>query len=236
MSVFRNFLAYPSNLEGDWRVALAKIIHPTNVKNIRTTDYKIYTPKTPYDSTPVTIRGDGAGVVMRQEDWSDNAEFDAGEYITMESILKKLEKGTKFKKLLTSALSADDSVELNFTDGNSVSVRDRSLLDVLGIEGLPDKNQGGFFIGSNQKVATMQKPIRNTYPPPDLTTATSMFFVNLNIIEQQHVAEVKSPLLHIVDNSRRVVEDKLKTSSVRDHKIFTELQFKKLITTQIQVN
>ena len=192
----------------------------------------IHTPKTPYDSTPVTMRGDGAGLVVRQEDWSDNAKFDAGEYITIKSILKKLEKGTETKKPLTSALFEEDSVELNFKDGYGISVRDRSLLDVLGIQGVPDPNRGGFFIGSNQNVATMQ-PIKNTYPP-DLTAATSLFFVNLNIIEQQHVAGVKSPLLRIVDNSRRVVEDKLKTSSVTDHKIFTELQFKKLITTTIQ--
>ena len=98
---------------------------------------------------------------------------------------------------------------------------------------MPDPNRGGFFIGSNQKVATMQQPIKNTYPL-DLTAATSLFFVNLNIIEQQHDAGVKSPLLRFVDNSRRVVEDKLKTSSVTDHKIFTELQFKNLITTTIQ--
>ena len=123
----------------------------------------------------------------------------------------------------------DDSAELNFTDGYGISVQDRSVLDVLGIEAVPDPNRGGFFIGSNQKVATMQQSIKNTYPP-DLTAATSMFFVNLNIIEQQHVAGVKSPLLRIIDNSQRVVEDKLKTSSVTDHKIFTELEFKKLIT------
>ena len=164
----------------------------------------IYTPKTPYDSTPVTIRGDGAGVVVRREDWSDNAEFDAGEYITIKSILKKLEKGTETKKPLTSTLFEDDNVELNFADGYGISVIDRSLLDVLGIQGVADPNRGGFFIGSNQKVVKMQQPIKNTYPP-DLTAATSMFFVNLNIIEQQHVAGVKSPLLRIIDNSRRVV-------------------------------
>ena len=56
MSVFRKLLAHPINLEGDWREALEEIIHPTNVKNITTTDM-IYTPKTPYDSTSVTIKG-----------------------------------------------------------------------------------------------------------------------------------------------------------------------------------
>ena len=57
MSVFRNMLAHPINLEGDWRVALAEIIHPTNVKNITTTDYMIYTSETPYDSTLVIMKG-----------------------------------------------------------------------------------------------------------------------------------------------------------------------------------
>ena len=88
ISVFRNLLAHPINLEDDWRVTLAEIIHPTKVKNITTTDM-IYTPKTPYDSTPVTMRGDGASVVLRHEDWSENAEFEEGEYFTIKSVLKK---------------------------------------------------------------------------------------------------------------------------------------------------
>ena len=123
----------------------------------------IYSPKTPYDSTPVTIRGDGAGVVVRPEDWSDNTKFDAAEYITIKSILKKLEKGIETKKPLTSTLFEDDSVELTFADGYGISVPDRSLLDVLGKKGVPDPNRGGFFIGSNQKVATMQQPIKKTH-------------------------------------------------------------------------
>ena len=132
---------------------------------------------------------------MRRDDWSDNAKFDAGEYNTIKSFLKKLEKGTETKNSTTSMLFEDDSVELNFADGYGISVRDRSLLDVLGIEGVPDPNRGGFFIGSNQKVATMPQPIKNTFPP-DLTAATSMFFVNLNIIEQQHVVAFTSHYRH----------------------------------------
>ena len=83
----------------------------------------IYTPETSYDSTPVTIRGDGAGIVVRQEDWSDNADFEAGEYITIKSILKKLEKATETKKLSTSTLFEDDNIELNFTDGYGMCPR-----------------------------------------------------------------------------------------------------------------
>ena len=45
MAAFRNLLAHPIHLEGDWRVALAEIIFPTSIKNITTTDFFIYTPK-----------------------------------------------------------------------------------------------------------------------------------------------------------------------------------------------
>ena len=47
MAAFRNLLAHPIHLEGDRRVALAEIIFPTSIKNITTTDFFIYTPKTP---------------------------------------------------------------------------------------------------------------------------------------------------------------------------------------------
>ena len=80
MAVFRNLLAHPIHLEGDWRVALAEIIFPTRIKNITTTDYFIYTPKTPYENTPK--KSDGADVVIQEEDWSDKATFGAGEFRT----------------------------------------------------------------------------------------------------------------------------------------------------------
>ena len=231
MAVFRNLLAHPIHLEGDWRVALAEIIFPTSIKNITTTDYFIYTPKTPYDSTPNTR--DGADLVIQQEDWSDNATFEAGEFRTINSILQELEKGTETRRPINSATYVNDGIELNFKDGYGISVRDRSVLDVLGIEGVPDPNRGGFFIGFSYRVERMKQPIRNTYPP-DLTVGTSMFFVNTNIIEHQHVAGVKSPLLRIIENKKQVKDELLLTTSTTTQKIFTELQFKKLITSTIE--
>ena len=61
-----------------------------------------------------------------------------------------------------------------------------------------------------------------------------MFFVNTNIIEHQHVAGVKSPLLRIIENTKQVEDKLLSTTSTTAHKIFTELQFKKLITSTIE--
>ena len=81
----------------------------------------------------------------------------------------------------------------------------------------------------------MKQPIKNTYPP-DLSVGTNMFFVNTNIIERQHVyvAGVKSPLLRIIENTKQVQDGKLLNTSTTAHKVFTELQFKKLITSTIE--
>ena len=45
MAAFRNLLAHPIHLEGDWRVALAEIIFPTNIKNITTRTFSFTHPK-----------------------------------------------------------------------------------------------------------------------------------------------------------------------------------------------
>ena len=66
MAAYRNLMAHPTHLEGDWRVALAEIIFPTSIKNITTTDFFIYTHKTPYDNTPVPSAE--AGAVIKPED------------------------------------------------------------------------------------------------------------------------------------------------------------------------
>ena len=205
-------------MEGDWRVALAKIIFPTSIKNITTTDLFIYTTKTPYDNTPVPSSEGGA--VIKQEDWSDNAKFEAGKYRTFSSILEQLDKATETKTPLNSADYVEDSIEISFESRYGINVRDRILFDVSGIQGVPDTNRGGYFIGTNYKVAN----------PPDLT----VFFVNTTIIEHQHVAGVKSPLLRIIENTKQVQDGKLLNTSTTAHKVFTELQFKKLITSTIE--
>ena len=113
----------------------------------------------------------------------------------------------------------EDSIEISFKSRYGISVRDRSLFDVLGIQGVPDTNRGGYYIGTNYKVANMKQPITNTYPP-DLTVRTNMFFVNTNIIEHQHVAGVKSPLLRIIENTKQVQDGKLLNTSTTAHNFF----------------
>ena len=67
MAAFRNLLAQPIHLEGDWREALVEIVFPTSIKNITTTDFFIYKTRTPYDKTSVPSAE--AGAIIKREDW-----------------------------------------------------------------------------------------------------------------------------------------------------------------------
>ena len=79
----------------------------------------------------------------------------------------------------------------------------------------------------------MKQPNKNTYPP-DLTVGTNMVSVITNIIEHLHVAGVMSSLLRIIENTKQVQDGKLLNTSTTTHNVFTEPQFKKLITSTIE--
>ena len=90
MACFRNVLAEPLQLEGDWRAALAEIIFPTSIKNVTTKEYFLYTPKTPFKSLPSTSRTNSGGVMLEREDWSNNATFPDGEHKSVKDVVTRL--------------------------------------------------------------------------------------------------------------------------------------------------
>ena len=70
--------------------------------------------------------------------------------------------------------------------------------------------------------------------PADILSGTEIFFVNCNIIEQQHVIGAKAPILRVIDRGRKVADGKLNITSSTTHKPFTELQFKKLVLNSVR--
>ena len=79
----------------------------------------------------------------------------------------------------------------------------------------------------------MKQPNKNIHPP-DLTVGTNMVSVNTNIIEHQHTAGVMSSLSGIIEKTKQVQDGKLLITSTTTHNVFTEPQFKKLITSTIE--
>ena len=156
---FRNVLAEPLKLEGDCRVALAEIISRTRIKNVTTKEYFVYTPKTPFNSSPSTGKTNSGGVMVEREVWSNNAIFPHGEYKTVKDVVTRLHVAVaKSTRLIVTSSTEEDSVDFNFADGYGVSLHDRSLFDVLGFMKSLDPNRGRYFIGN--KVKKQTQPIK----------------------------------------------------------------------------
>ena len=96
----------------------------------------------------------------------------------------------------------DNYVELKFAEGHRISIRDRSILDVLGFHETPDKNRGGYFIGTNSNAQITSQPMKGEFPA-DITAGTNIFFTYCNIIEHQKVAGVKAPVLRVIDSKKK---------------------------------
>ena len=131
-------LAHPIPLECDLWLALAEIIFPTSIKNITTTDLFFHTPKTSYNNTPVLSAE--AGAVIKRED--TNLKLAVSDTQQPFGAARQSNSNQKANK---SADFVKDSVEISFESKYGISVRDRSLFDVLGIQGLPDTNRGDYY-------------------------------------------------------------------------------------------
>ena len=117
MACFRNVLAEPLQLEGDWRVALAEIIFPTSIKNVTTKEYVVYTSKTPFNCLPSAGKTNSGGVMVEREDKSNNATFLDGEYQTVKDVVTRLHVAVaKSTRLIVTSSSEEDSVAFNFAD------------------------------------------------------------------------------------------------------------------------
>ena len=106
-------------------------------------------------------------------------------------------------------------------------------MDVLGFSGVTDTNRGGHFIGTHNKVRNQTQPMKGDFPA-DILSGSEIFFVNCNIIAQQHVGGTKAPILRVMDTGRQLTDGKLNITSSTTHKTFTEMQFKKLVLISVR--
>ena len=174
MACFRNVLSEPLQLDGDRRVALAEFTFPSSIKNVTTKDYFIYTPRTAREILSNLNRSAIADVIAQRPDFSSNATFPDGEIESIENVLEILKQSTVFNKPLLKASWEQKMVELEFAEGYGISVRDGSLLDVLGFSGVLDTNRGGHFIGTHNKVRNQTQPMKGNFP-------ADFFFRNKNL-------------------------------------------------------
>ena len=70
--------------------------------------------------------------------------------------------------------------------------------------------------------------------PVDITCGSQLIFVYIDIIEHQHVGDSRVPVLKIIESERRLRNGSLNTVTPVHHKTFTNLDYKRLLSNNIQ--
>ena len=70
--------------------------------------------------------------------------------------------------------------------------------------------------------------------PADLCAGKHLVFIYTNIIEYQYVGDVKAPLLRVIDSKQRLKNGSVCELEPTNRKVFTNLDYKKLLTNTIQ--
>ena len=70
--------------------------------------------------------------------------------------------------------------------------------------------------------------------PVDISAGTQMMFIYLDIIYYQIVGDTKAPLLRVIDTKRRVKNGYVCSIEPNHRKIFSNLDYKKLLVNNIQ--
>ena len=70
--------------------------------------------------------------------------------------------------------------------------------------------------------------------PVDISAGTQMMFIYLDIIHYQIVGDTKAPLLRVIDTNRRVKNGYVCSIEPNLRKVFSNLDYKKLLVNNIQ--
>ena len=127
---------------------------------------------------------------------------------------------------------------LTFGENEGLSFQDNEIPSILGFKGTPDPTNNGFVhIGYNTNLENGAPNSPNRHFgifPIDITCGSQLIFVYLDIIEYQHVGDSRAPILKIIESERRLRNGSLNTVAPVHHKTFTNLDYKRLLSNNIQ--
>ena len=159
-----------------------------------------------------------------------------GLYSNVNNLLWKL-KTTSGTDVKSSFDDTTGKLTLGFQSYEGLSFRTKNIPNMLGFDGIPEDFDGtfsGVHIGHKQ-VEDPKNDFQLTGKyPMDITSGTNLIFIYINIIEYQHVADTKAPLLRVFKRSVRLKDGGLQVTQTQDSMTFKDLQFKPIMISNVQ--
>lgn len=227
LASFTNLLSEEISVTGDWRVALTEIIFPAYIKNV--TD----TLLTVYRQDDADNRDIPEGFISKQRR-GNYASIKPGTYETHADLIKEISASGQIdiKYFLD---PRDGHLELRFEKDEGITFSSREIPSILGFDGVEDGAKS-VHLGFKQIPGIWSFANENKHKgdfPVDMSSGIQLLFAYVNIITHQLVGNTKVPLLRVIDTNRRLKNGGLSQVEPTHRKVFSNLEYKKLLTTTI---
>ena len=233
LSSFTNRLSEPLDLKGNWKVALTSISIPSTVKNVTTTKFVGYN----YDKENKVI-------------YKDIYDFQSGIYPSVEDLLIALQKQSLTKVMRKTHVNpADGKLSLQLKANEAFMFYDAEIPNILGLDYTEKFFNHVFKYIGHDNIDKLDSTILNHslegtdeddtititgQHPVDITYDINHVFVYINIIEYQHVADTKAPLLRVFNRGVRLKNGSIQQIETQTGNTFKDLEFKKILSNNIQ--
>ena len=225
MASFPNQLSQPIQLQGEWQVALTSLSFSSNINNVNAGEIVVYTnSRTETDES--------------RNQSGQNRKIRTGIYNSWENLVTEIVRIASLKQFDRRFDKVTQKLTLKFGKNEGLSFQDNEIPSILGFKGTPDPSNSGFVqIGYKKNVENGNPNAPNRHLANftvDITCGSQLIFVYIDIIEYQHVGDSRAPVLKIIESERRLRNGSLNTVTPVHHKTFTNLDYKRLLSNNIQ--
>ena len=215
-------------MQDEWRVAVTETTFPTQINNV--TDNNIVYYKTDRVIGSIKVEKDK----ISRPYLGETAKLTKGESTSIEQILDEIRRKTELEKLdyVKDPITKHLSLWLHYWEG--INFSSQQIPSLLGFKGVRDGSgyHIGYKQGSSKHRTTTTQDLVADYPV-DVCAGTQLMFTNLDIIHYQIVGDTRAPLLRVIDTNRCVKNGYACTIESNHRKVFSNLDFKKLLVSKI---
>ena len=222
MAKFRNQLAQPLQLDGDWQDALASISFPSKINNVNSAEIVAYV-------------NSGAELDASNNRTGQLRRIRKGIYNSSEELLEEIFRIAQLKQFDYDFDTVTQKLVLKFGPNEGLSFENEEVPSILGFKGTRDISNHGFIHIGYKSESVGNSLIRHVGDfPVDITCGSQLIFVYIDIIEHQNVGDVRAPVIKIIESERRLRNGSINTVTPIHHKSYTNLDYKPILSNNIQ--
>ena len=222
MAKFRNQLAQPLQLDGDWQVALASISFPSNINNVNSAEIVAYVSS-------------GAELDASHTRTGQLRKIRKGIYNSSEELLEEIYRIAQLKQFDYDFDTVTPKLVLKFGPNECLSFEDEEVPSILGFKGIRGMSNLGFIhIGykSGKAGNSLNRHVGDF--PVDFTCGSQLMSEYIDITEDQNVGDVRAPVIKINESEIRLRNGSVNTVTPIHHKSYTNLDYKPILSNNIQ--